>query len=73
MVGIPPFILEWWDMDSKVGASYLDHNVQPGGHLHLLLIGADLAQLCSEKKLAQWVKSQETGSLILPLLLIWQL
>lgn len=28
-----------------------------------------LAQLCSEKKLALWVTSQETGSLILPLLL----
>lgn len=36
LVCTPPFILEQWDMDSKVGASYLDHNAQPRGYLHLL-------------------------------------
>ena len=38
VVGTPAFILEWWDMDSKVEASYLDHSAQPRGGLHLLFI-----------------------------------
>ena len=48
VVGAPPFILGWWGMDSKLEASYLDHNLNQEEVCVCYTFGADLAQLCSD-------------------------
>lgn len=58
-MGAPPFILEFWDIDSKVEARYWYQNASPEDACFHYSFGADLAQLCSEKEKAQWVNSQE--------------